>query len=106
MPRPDKPTPGREPAWPMPSVMGYPTQSFGEVVFVVRSGFRSSRLMAPYIAKEAPDLVIEELIERHLPSVAESGVERWGEIGKKGVSWTLKAAEILFLDEEEILPAG
>lgn len=53
-------------------VMRYLAQSFGEVVFVVRSGFTPLRQIEPYLENEAPDLVIEELVERHLPSVPES----------------------------------
>jgi hypothetical protein len=52
--------------------MRYLAQSFGEVVFVVRSGFTPLRELQPYLDKEAPDLVIEELVERHLPSMSDS----------------------------------
>jgi len=55
-------------------VMGYLAQSFGEVKFVVRSGYKPFRLTQPYLDNEAPDLIIEELVERHLPSVAESNL--------------------------------
>jgi hypothetical protein len=53
-------------------IMRYLAQSFGEVVFVVRSGFTPLRELQPYLDKEAPDLVIEELVERHLPSMSDS----------------------------------
>jgi hypothetical protein len=55
-------------------VMGYLAQSFGEVKFVVRSGYKPFRLTRPYLDNETPDLIIEELVERHLPSVAESNL--------------------------------
>jgi hypothetical protein len=50
----------------------YLSQSFGEVVYVIRSGFSPWRDIRPYVEKEAPDVVIEELVERHLDSTADS----------------------------------
>ena len=50
----------------------YLSRSFGEVVYVARSGFKPSREIAPLIERERPDLVIEELAERHLDSLAET----------------------------------
>jgi hypothetical protein len=53
-------------------IMRYLAQSFGDVAFVVRSRFTSTRHLKPFLDEEAPDLVIEELVERHLPAVPES----------------------------------
>lgn len=53
-------------------IMKYLAQSFGEVVFVMRSGFTPFSHVGPYIAREAPDLVIEQLVERHAASIADS----------------------------------
>lgn len=50
----------------------YVGQSFGEVAFVIRSAFLPFSQLQPYVDNEAPDLIIEELVERHLPTVAES----------------------------------
>jgi len=48
-------------------LMKYFAPSFGEVVFVYRSYFRSFAEAESYIAREKPDVVIEEVVERHLP---------------------------------------
>jgi hypothetical protein len=50
----------------------YLSRSFGEVVYVARSGFKPSRQIVPLIEQEAPDMVIEELAERHLDSLADT----------------------------------
>lgn len=50
----------------------YLSRSFGEVVYVARSGFKPSREIIPLIERERPDLVIEELAERHLDSLADT----------------------------------
>ncbi|WP_264052255.1 hypothetical protein [Rhodopseudomonas palustris] len=42
------------------------------MIYVARSGFKPSREIAPLIEREKPDLVIEELAERHLDSLAET----------------------------------
>ncbi len=55
-------------------LVAYLSRSFGEVVYVARSGFKPSRQIVPLIEREAPDLVIEELAERHLDSLAETVV--------------------------------
>jgi hypothetical protein len=53
-------------------IVQYLGQSFGEVVYVIRSGFTPLRDIRPWVESEAPDLVIEELAERHVSSIAES----------------------------------
>ncbi|NEW95434.1 alginate O-acetyltransferase [Rhodopseudomonas sp. BR0G17] len=54
------------------ALVKYLSRSFGEVVYVARSGFKPSREIAPLIEREKPDLVIEELAERHLDSLADT----------------------------------
>lgn len=53
-------------------IMKYLGQSFGEVVYVSRSGFTPWRDVQPYVDHEAPDLIIEELVERHVSSIADA----------------------------------
>lgn len=53
-------------------IMTYLAQSFGEVVYVARSGFTPWREVRPYVDREAPDLIIEELVERHVSSIADA----------------------------------
>ncbi len=53
-------------------IMTYLSQSFGEVVYIARSGFTPWREMQPYVDREAPDLIIEQLVERHVSSIADA----------------------------------
>jgi len=53
-------------------LMPYLSQSFGEIVHIARSGFTPWRDLQPTIDREAPDLIIEELVERHVSSIADA----------------------------------
>lgn len=53
-------------------IMQYLSQSFGEVVYISRSGFTPWSEVRPYVDREAPDLIIEELVERHVSTIADA----------------------------------
>ncbi|MCG6207516.1 alginate O-acetyltransferase [Rhodopseudomonas sp. HC1] len=54
------------------SIMKYVSQSFGEVVYISRSGFTPWRDVQSVVDREAPDLIIEQLVERHVSSIADA----------------------------------